>query len=333
MNPKYYPSSYADSFKLSAPTQNEPIVMETALDAYNSVLEGVGDTYPKRDTIDRRIIKETITGTASQHATNSTSTYYGKGNLGMVDTQDSIGGWPNYDSTALAPIDSDHDGIPDAWELAHGLNPADSTDGNTIDTSGYTKLELYLNELVAPRTLPLSLISFKAALNNEQQAILSWSSTNELNTFEFNIEKSLDGIAFKNIGAVKALGMGKNKNDYEFLDAQLTKENNAYYRLRIKEKSGSFVYSNVLLLKISALKSNFRILTNPAYNSLTLVHDQVNETGETTVFSIDGKKLLSQKVRKNSIEEVIDISKLKSGTYLITFESGLSKITQRFIKQ
>ena len=331
--PKYYLSSYADSFKLSAPTQNEPIVMQTALDAYNSVLEGVGDTYPKRDTIDRRIIRETITGTASQHATNSTSTYYGKGNLGMIDTQDSIGGWPNYDSTAVAPIDSDHDGIPDAWELANGLNPNDSTDGNLIDTSGYTKLEQYLNELVAPKILPISLISFKATLGNEQKAILNWSTTNELNTLEFNIEKSNDGVAFKNIGAVKALGAANKKNDYEFVDAQLANESNAYYRLKINDKIGSFVYSNVLLLKISTLNSSFKILTNPAHNSLTLVHDQVNEAGETTVFSIDGKKLLSQKVRKNSIEEVIDISKLKSGTYLITFKSGLSRITQRFIKQ
>jgi len=334
LNIKYYPASYADSFKLAAPTQNEPIVMQTALDAYNSVLEGVGVTFPKRDTIDRRIIRETKTGTASQHATNSTSTYYGKGNLGMIDTQDSIGGWPKYDTTAVAPIDSDHDGIPDAWELANGLNPTDSTDGNNIDTSGYTKLELYLNELVAPRILPLSLISFKAELHNEQQAILSWSTANELNTLEFNIEKSNDGIAFKNIGAVKAVGKGSKKNDYEFVDdAQLVKEKNSYYRLRIKEKSGSFVYSNVLQLNIGTLKNSFRILTNPTHNTLILVHDKTNVSGDVSIFTVEGKHLLTQSLEKNSVEEIIDITKLKVGSYILLYKTGNEKVSKAFIKQ
>jgi hypothetical protein len=46
-------------------------------------------------------------------------------------------------------VDSDHDGIPDAWERAHGLDPGDVSDGaRYADGSGYTNLELYLNSLV-----------------------------------------------------------------------------------------------------------------------------------------------------------------------------------------
>ena len=33
----------------------------------------------------------------------------------MIDSQDDVGGWPNLESTP-APKDSDHDGMPDAWE-------------------------------------------------------------------------------------------------------------------------------------------------------------------------------------------------------------------------
>ncbi len=37
--------------------------------------------------------------------------------------------------------------MPDAWEIAHGLNPFDASDRNLVDSTGYTKLEEYLNGL------------------------------------------------------------------------------------------------------------------------------------------------------------------------------------------
>jgi len=45
-------------------------------------------------------------------------------------------------------VDSDHDGIPDEWEKAHGLNPNDPADANgDYNGDGYTNLEKYLNSL------------------------------------------------------------------------------------------------------------------------------------------------------------------------------------------
>jgi len=50
------------------------------------------------------------------------------------------------------PIDSDHDGMPDEWEIARGLNPNDSSDSATDrDSDGYTNVKEYLNYLVATR--------------------------------------------------------------------------------------------------------------------------------------------------------------------------------------
>ena len=38
--------------------------------------------------------------------------------------------------------------MPDDWEIAHSLNPADAADRNLLDENGYTRLENYLNGLV-----------------------------------------------------------------------------------------------------------------------------------------------------------------------------------------
>lgn len=43
-------------------------------------------------------------------------------------------------------LDSDGDGIPDAWVGSYGLDKADPKDYNTIMPSGYTAIEEYINE-------------------------------------------------------------------------------------------------------------------------------------------------------------------------------------------
>ena len=40
--------------------------------------------------------------------------------------------------------DTDHDGMPDVWETARGLNPNNAADRNAVAASGYTNLEVYL---------------------------------------------------------------------------------------------------------------------------------------------------------------------------------------------
>jgi hypothetical protein len=118
----------------------DSVTTQSAQDAYTTVLESVGASLPRRDTVDARIIDQ-VKGLNTTFASGTYGT-----NEGIIDTQDSVGGWPTlYSSTA--PSDSDHDGIPDAWETAHGLNPYDSTDANTLDAQGYTMLEEYLNTI------------------------------------------------------------------------------------------------------------------------------------------------------------------------------------------
>jgi hypothetical protein len=120
-----------------------PVITQTAQNAYPLVLAYAGCRLPVRDVIDTRIAGEVANGTA---------TYRGsKGNTpGIIDSQTDVGGWPAL-AAAPAPTDTDNDGMPDAWETARGLNPALASDRNLVDSAtGYTQLELYLNELAAP---------------------------------------------------------------------------------------------------------------------------------------------------------------------------------------
>ena len=99
-------------------------------------MAGAGATRPLRDAVDTRVVNETSTKTAS--GTGSS------GKPGIIDDASAVGGWPAY-AMGTAPDDTDHDGMPDAWEDANGLNKNDADDRNNIDSSGYTMLEVYLN--------------------------------------------------------------------------------------------------------------------------------------------------------------------------------------------
>jgi hypothetical protein len=99
-------------------------------EAFDAVLATVGASLPVRDSVDSRIVSEVRTRKGS-----------------IIDSQTQVGGWPEYRSGDPAK-DSDGDGMPDAWETAHGLNPNDPADaGLDRNGDGYTHVEEYLNSL------------------------------------------------------------------------------------------------------------------------------------------------------------------------------------------
>jgi len=119
------------AYKQSEPFETGPIHTQGASDAYRSVLDQGGASLPVRDAVDRRIVGEVTSG---------------KGRV--INSQADVGGWPEL-QTAAMPRDSDGDGMPDAWEQEHGLNPDDAADGPADrDADGYTNVEDYLNGLV-----------------------------------------------------------------------------------------------------------------------------------------------------------------------------------------
>ena len=123
------------------------ITLETAEEAYETVLANAGANVPELDYIDSRYIKETTTGTYTYKGSK-------KGLLGIIDSQTDAGGYPNETNfehaTTPEDFDKDVDGMEDAWEIKHGLNPEDATDGAafTLSNEGYTNVEMYLNELM-----------------------------------------------------------------------------------------------------------------------------------------------------------------------------------------
>lgn len=123
-----------DLARVNTPFEGWPVNQQSALDAFESVLKLAGATLPRRDAVDARIIESVRTGVTTTPD-------------GIVRDPAEVGGYPTYAFDAAdVPADADHDGMPDAWETEHGLDPTNPDDGpQDADGDGYTNVEERLN--------------------------------------------------------------------------------------------------------------------------------------------------------------------------------------------
>lgn len=144
------------------PFAHAPITLMPAKDAYAYVLANAGATLPKRDAVDERITGMVRTGNpgdvkfdAAKVEKDLAEVGYKKEPIeailrlipkGIITDPQQVGGHPEYKGTPYA--DSDKDGMPDAWETAHGLNLSDPADASTdLNADGYTNIEDFINGL------------------------------------------------------------------------------------------------------------------------------------------------------------------------------------------
>ena len=127
-----------DSVLRATPFEVVKIEDQQARLAFKRVLQEAGASI-KRDKVDQRIVSDVRNGRAT----------HGKEKDGIIDSQAEVGDWPAL-KAGEAPADEDSDGMADAWERQHRLDPKDATDASayTLDKS-YTNIEVYLNELLA----------------------------------------------------------------------------------------------------------------------------------------------------------------------------------------
>lgn len=135
----YYKYSLAGNVGAYTPGDYMIDSVLTADEAYADVLAHAGTV--NRDAIERRIVEEVKDGNALYGgAATGAST-------GIIDTEADCEGFVAYTTAYTVPTDTDGDGMPDAWEAQHGLDPA-TADQNLVNAEGYTALEVYLNSLM-----------------------------------------------------------------------------------------------------------------------------------------------------------------------------------------
>ncbi|RXK59632.1 T9SS type A sorting domain-containing protein [Lacibacter luteus] len=160
-----------------------PVTTHTAQEAYELVLQYAGASL-KRDTLDARVANDVRNRTGKiidvqggfPHGTPYAST---------------LNAWPTLSSTA-APTDTDHDGMPDAWETANSLNPNDASDRGIFAANNYTNLENYLNSILESQQNNTPTIYSSASFTAFAQTIGSPSTSQSFTVSALNLTAALN---------------------------------------------------------------------------------------------------------------------------------------------
>ena len=120
-----------EGYRLPGPVDVAPVAPDPAPTAAAHILAAAG-AWP-RDSADARIV-ESVRTRSGHH----------------IDSQEDVGGWPLLASGQAEP-DRDGDGMPDAWERAHGFDPARADGNGDRDGDGFTNLEVWLAERASAR--------------------------------------------------------------------------------------------------------------------------------------------------------------------------------------
>jgi hypothetical protein len=185
--------------QMAAPFAMAPVTTQTATDAYNQLIGYVGNNWWSRDAIDSRIINNVLTNTGPPNGIAAAAPNAAElaGVTGAATT------------TRPAGWDTDQDGMPDEWEVAHGLNPNSGLDFKLdFDNDGYVNLQEYLDEIGAfPAPTP---IVFNGSTSSRYAQITNWITDDGGITAGSNWQPTLYDEARINSGTVVVDAIGQH---------------------------------------------------------------------------------------------------------------------------
>jgi len=119
---------------------------------------------------------------------------------------------------------------------------------------------------IANSILPVQLNTFTAQANGAKTQ-LAWGTAAEVNNKGFNVQHSIDGITYNNLGFVNAKGTSVTTANYAFTHNSPVKGKN-YYRLQQVDRDGQQRYSTVQAVTINQLQTALSIYPNPVVSNI-----------------------------------------------------------------
>jgi hypothetical protein len=204
--------------------------------------------------------------------------------------------------------------------------------------------EFWLNDggLGNLHSLPVQLIDFTAQKKQNNNVLLQWTTTDEIdvNRYEIEVAKGNDEYQqnhFATIGTVSSIGNASGQQQYNFTDVESNKSGVRYYRLQIINNDGSFKYSAVRPVVFND-EIAWQVYPNPSAGIFNLIYQAASGREiSVQVYDVTGKKVLNTITTASGFVEklVLDLhsERYVPGLYFVEADSGGKKQSFRILKQ
>lgn len=189
-------------------------------------------------------------------------------------------------------------------------------------------------------SLPVKLLDFTAQKQNNDDVLLKWKTGTESNIDRYEIELArgnadLQSGHFIKIGEIASNGNSSTSQNYSFTDKEADKFGPRYYRLKIINLDGSFVYSVVRSVVFDDAVL-WKVYPNPSHGVFSLVY-QANSNETIYARIIDAKGSLIKEYHKagNGLAQKlnIDLSLQATGVYLLQLDASGKRQIFKLYKQ
>lgn len=188
--------------------------------------------------------------------------------------------------------------------------------------------------------LPIHIKTFSATKDGDRNARLDWSTSLEINSAYFGIERSTDGNTWEAISKVAAAGNSNTEQFYTYTDRELplnrSKDQIFYYRLQLVDLDGWYKYSDIRGVNFGKENTNkvISLYPNPAVQMVNLDLSGMDlESGaiHLRVTDMQGRNMIDKTILGNGIEP-IEVTQLPAGTYNVAVSQGANLYQKQFIK-
>jgi predicted extracellular nuclease len=169
--------------------------------------------------------------------------------------------------------------------------------------------------LLLDATLPVTLVNFSATKENTSSKI-SWTTSQEINSRQFIVERSANGSVWQTVAIVPAAGNSNSPIDYSIIDATPAKGINLY-RLKSIDLDAKFEYSAIRRINFDN-KYTFSIYPNPASDVIQVIVDNASVLNATLqILNTQSQVLISKQLNATNQPVQVNVSSLASGLYFI----------------
>ncbi|HEY0677462.1 MAG TPA: T9SS type A sorting domain-containing protein [Chitinophagaceae bacterium] len=180
--------------------------------------------------------------------------------------------------------------------------------------------------------LPVSLLSFQGNLA-DGIVKLTWTTTREVSSSHFVIEKSLDGTTYSAIGQVQS---GVSGGMYSFIDKTALGKIN-YYRLKSVDVDGQYTYSRVISIRNDGSLVVLKLTPNPVVTNLNLsFRSEKAEAVTVSFYDQMGRQVKRYNLQANkglNAYNLTDLQNMPSGNYTVEVVGESIRASEKILKK